>query len=105
MEYKTVNGTAYKAGTPDRLIQVLEDLRQSQVRIAIDYGNPETNESWGEVHDTTGRISRSSGSIKIPILVHNRRSLGGCSILTDAILSIRESSGAKRLLYQHCQHS
>ena len=38
--------------------------------------------------------------MKVPLLVANRRSLGGGAILTHCIVRIRESAGG-RVLYQH----
>ncbi len=96
-EYKVVNETSYEINTPDRVIEVLERCRVNKTRIVLDYGNVETKESWGEVYDITGYVGRTTGN-KSPILVYNNRSTGGGLILTDCILSIRESKG-KRLLY------
>lgn len=96
---KVFNGIYYNVETKDSLIYVLDRLRQSKTRIVLDYGNIETNESWGEIYDITGRIG-ITGPKKILILVHNSRSLGGTGILTHRIISIRESKG-KTLLYKN----
>jgi len=99
MEYKVVNGTSYHLETPKEVIDVLEACMKSRIRIVIDYGNVKTGESWGEVHDVMGYIGRSTGNVKIPILVYNTRSTGGGGILDHCILSIKESKG-KKVLYQ-----
>jgi len=91
--HKEVNGTNYHIDTNDKVIKVLERCRENRTRIVIDYGNVETKESWNEVFDISGYVGRSTGSIKIPLLVHNSRSYGGGSILTHCILSIKESKG------------
>ena len=50
-----------------------------------------------------GFIGRSTGSIKVPLLIHNRRSVGGPSLLDHCIVRVRESAGG-RVLYQHPQY-
>lgn len=45
-----------------------------------------------------GRVGRSLGTVKVPLLVHNARSLGGYELWADGIVEIRESQ-FKRLLY------
>lgn len=92
-EYKVVNGTYYNKDTNDEVIRILEICRQNRTRIVLDYGDPETGKSWNETFDVTGYIGRSTGQIKIPILVYNNRSLGGGGILTHKIISIKTSLG------------
>jgi len=67
-KYKIVNGTSYSIGTNDKVIEVLERCKANRTRIVVDYGNIETKESW---NDVSGYVGRSSGSIKIPLLVYN----------------------------------
>jgi len=98
-KYKIVNGTYYNINTNDRVIEVLERCKANRTRITVDYGDVITKKSWGDVYDITGYIGRSTGSIKIPLLIHNSRSIGGGGILTDCILSIKESKG-KRILFE-----
>jgi hypothetical protein len=88
-ERKVVNGTSYDPGTPDEVIRVLEGARGSRVRLAIAY----RAESVPEF----GRVGRTTGDVKSPILVHNARSLGGFLIPTAIIVEIRESEGGKVL--------
>ena len=92
-KYKVVNGTSYNAETPDKIIEILERARQNNTRILLDYGNVETGQSWGEVYDIRGYVGRSTGEIKIPLLIYNQRSLGGEGILTSCIVKIVESKG------------
>ena len=99
MDYKVINNTSYNHDTPDHIISILEECRKNSVSVALDYGHP-TGESWGETSDIIGYISRSTGKTKIPILVYNKRSTGGASILTNCIVKITTTKG-KRVLYQH----
>jgi len=98
--YKDFNGTSYDSSTSQEVINVLERCRQNKTRVKLDYGKVETGESWGEIHDITGYIGRSNGSIKIPLLIYNKRSWGGGGILDNCIIQIKESKGGK-VLYQH----
>ena len=92
-KYQLFNGTAYHIETSREVIEILEELRQKQVRIELDYGDTKTGRSWGEVHDIKGRIGRSNGEIKIPILLYNNRSLGGGAILDHCIIGIKSTNG------------
>jgi hypothetical protein len=96
--YKVINGTYYNAETSDKTIEFLERVRKSRERIVLDYGNTETMESWGDVYGITGTVSRSTGQVKIPLLIHNSRSLGGGAILTHCIIKAYSSKG-KRLIF------
>lgn len=72
----------------DSLIQVLEQCRQYKNRIRLWYGDIKTGRSWNEEYNIIGTIGRSSGSIKIPLLINNRRSHGGMAILTSCLIRI-----------------
>ena len=85
--------------TPVELCNLLNRLRDNRTRIVVDYGDVKTGKSWGEVYDITGYVGRSTGGIKIPLLIHNSRSHGGGALFDDCILSIKTSAG-KRTLYQ-----
>jgi len=88
-EYKIVDGTSYHVDTSPAVINALEYVRANNIRITIDYGDTKTGQSWHEEHDITGYVGRSTGQNKIPLLIYNKRSFGGGSILTHCILSIR----------------
>lgn len=96
---KIVNGTSYNQDTNDKVIEVLENARLNRVRIQVDYGH-KNGQSWGEINDITGYVGRSTGTQKIPLLIHNTRSLGGGALLTNCIVKIVTSKG-KKVLYQH----
>ncbi len=99
-KYKVVNGTSYHIGTSDEIIKILERMREQHVRLLLDYGDTETGQSWGEVHDVAGYIGRSLGPTKIPLLIYNERSQGGGGILDDCIVQILTSRD-RRVIYKH----
>jgi len=71
-----VNGTSYNEKTPRAVVDILERVRQSRERICIRYGDPATGRDWGDPR-MCGRISRSTGTVKIPLLIKTARSTGG----------------------------
>ena len=93
-QYKVVNGTSYDIRTKDKVIEVLETCRLNDTRIVLNYGSIETGESWNdEGFSIIGRVSRSTGISKIPILLHNSKSTRGRVILDDCIIGIKTSLG------------
>ena len=85
-----LSGTSYWTSTDPRLVKVLEDARDSRVRLKVTYKD-------GSVE--FGRIGRSTGTIKVPLLIHNKRSMGGGEILTTYVAEVSTSSGGT-LLYR-----
>ena len=95
-----INGTSYKTETPQTVINALERARRERFRVRLWYGNRNTGRAWAEEHDVTGYIGRSTGRVKIPLIVHNSRSMGGPGLLDDCIVRIdRIDTG--ETLYQH----
>lgn len=100
-KYKQSKNTelCYKENTPNELCVIIDKLFNNRERIVIDYGNTTTKESWNEVHDIKGRIGRSTGIVKIPLLVYNSRCYGGGALSDNSILSIKSTKG-NNLIYQ-----
>jgi len=96
-KYNIINGTSYKIGTPKEVIEILENSRINKTRIRIFYGN-ESGKDWKEYHDIIGRIGRSGGMNKIPLLLKTKRSIGGCGISDNRIIKITID---KKTVYQH----
>ena len=99
-EYQVVNGTSYDVRTPSEVVAILENARQTRTRLHVSLGDSESGRDWLEENMVNGFIGRSTGSIKVPLLIHNRRSVGGPSLLDHCIVRVRESAGG-RVLYQH----
>jgi hypothetical protein len=92
-----VNDTVYNDKTPRAVINILERARQSRERICIRYGDPATGRNWGDPR-MCGRIGRSTGTSKIPLLIKTARSTGGEGILDHAIIRI---TAGEHVLYEH----
>ena len=99
-QYNVVNGTSYDNRTPMEIILILENARKTRTRLLFDWGDQNSGKSWGEVNDLRGYIGRSTGPVKIPLLIKTSRSLGGGAILDHCIVKISESKGG-RVLWKH----
>jgi len=88
--YTTANGTCYDINTDKKIVSILDDAIINRKRLKLDYGNTETGESWNECNDIIGRIGRSTGSIKIPLLILTSRSYGGGALLDSCIIKITD---------------
>jgi hypothetical protein len=95
----TNSGTYYNEGTPQRIIEILEQARETGQRLQLFYGDIETGRNWNEEYNTTGTIGRSTGTVKIPLLIATSRSMGGGGISTDRIIAIRDTK-TKKVLYR-----
>lgn len=94
------SGTCYTIGTDYKVAEILEKLisEHRSTRVRLWYG--ENGKSWDEENDVCGYIGRSTGTIKIPLLISSRQSLGGGAILEKYIVKIVDTR-TKRTLYQH----
>lgn len=86
--YQIVNGTAYNESTNNKIVSILEQARQTGQKLKVYYGDVLTGKDWNEEHDTIGTIGRSTGNIKIPLLITSSRSIGGGGLLDDCIVKI-----------------
>lgn len=99
LKYKKLPlGTCYRDDTPDSMAELLEGLRVGRGRYKFWYGDVKTGRAWGDVE--AGRIGRSTGSIKIPLVIKTARSMGGGALLSSCIVKITESRGGREV-YKH----
>jgi hypothetical protein len=97
------SGTYYHAGTAWRVRDVLEWAREKGKRVRMFYGNTETSplgRDWGEECDTVGRIGRSMGPLKVPLLIPRSNSHGGGAVLDDCIVRIIDTAKREEV-YRH----
>jgi hypothetical protein len=100
--YKIFNGTAYHAATKNEVVNILEDARinSRKVRLRIHLGDPITGKPWSDKPEN-GYIGRSTGRIKIPLLIPRIDSMGGPGLLDDCIIRICEKkNGTYREVYK-----
>lgn len=93
-KYFQVRGTSFPVGTNPIVAEWLQTalergrLRRDAGRIRIYYGDAETGRGWNEEHDVRGKVGRSTGTYKVPLLLHNSRSTGGFAILCKSIVKL-----------------
>lgn len=87
--HKVLNGTHYHRDTPDAVIRAIELAREKGHRVRIFCGDVNTGVAWAEENDIMGRIGRSTGTFKAPLLIANARSMGGPALMDHCILGIR----------------
>ena len=85
-----MSDTYFHPDCPTNIRDILERARKGQTRISVYYGSAETGHGWGDVE--TGRVGRSMGPQKVPIMLYSRRSIGGSAILTSSIVRITHAN-------------
>ena len=86
---KIINGYEFDKNTPEDVVDILlRYMYDTSVRIRLFYGDTKTGKDWCEEYDTMGYVGGSTGKVKIPLLINNRKSSGGHAILTGSIVSI-----------------
>jgi hypothetical protein len=89
--------TWYSSKTPSQLKKVLEKCRKEETLVRVFYCG-EDGKDWLEEYDMLGRIGRSTGLMKIPLLVP-KGAYGGGSLLDDRIGKVVDVASGK-VLYQ-----
>ena len=99
--YGTIQDTEtwYDSRTAPYVVKVLERCRKAGNIIRVFYGNTETGQCWLEENDVIGKVGRSTGPMKSPLLVPEG-DCGGGAILTDCILRILDVLTGQEL-YRH----
>jgi hypothetical protein len=98
------NGHCYNVNTPVGVVEILEKYSNGATRIRVFYGDQATGRCWMEENDTIGTIGRSTGRIKIPLLIKTRRSFGGGALLDSAVVKITVKIHGvvmPQIVYQH----
>ncbi len=98
VKYKECLGTFFKKETPDGVCDVLSRYVGCSKRLRLFLGDAKTGKAWPEESDVVGRIGRSMGPLRVPLLLANARSSGGGAILDHCIVRIQEG---QRVLYSH----
>jgi hypothetical protein len=94
--YQVANGTFYHASTPVAVIRVLEAARADGKTIRIHVGDVNTGRDWLEEHDVKGTVGRSTGSIKIPLLIEKGEH-GGSGLFDHCIVKILSVASGRTL--------
>lgn len=88
--------TWFTPGTDPKVSDILERYRKSDSLLRLFLGDPSTGRDWTEENDVVGRVGRSGGFMKVPLLVTPGDD-GGGAILTDSIVRLMDVSTNKEL--------
>lgn len=91
--------TQYDPDTNLVVKEYLEAYRKTGAKVRLFFGDVETGRDWLSEHDVLGRITRTTGPLKAPILVTDN-SNGGGIILSACILKIVDAE-SKKVIWQH----
>ncbi|MBB4730507.1 hypothetical protein [Xanthomonas arboricola] len=91
--------TYFDPHTEPAVRRVLETCRLAHTVVRLILGNRHTGQPWLEEHDVVGTIGRSTGLLKVPLLVP-RGEYGGGGILSANVLGIVDWISGK-LRYRH----
>jgi hypothetical protein len=103
ISYRIVNGTAYHEETTEAVVEWLERARTKGGRVRLTLGDTLSGNAWNDKPEF-GRVGRSTGEIKVPLLLKTNRSIGGGSILDHCIIKLeyKATSGERyRTVYKH----
>lgn len=96
-------GTWFTPGTPPEVQAILENARRTGQKLRMELGDPATGQRWGD-DAQVGLIGRSTGTLKIPLLLASSRSTGGEGLMPDCIVRIEDPANG-RLLWKHPTYS
>ena len=91
--------TYFDPETDPKAAHVLERCRKEDTKVRLIQGDTETGRTWLDEHDVVGRIGRSAGALKVPLLIEPGAD-GGTAILTACLLAIIDW-GSGEFLYRH----
>lgn len=79
------------------LINIILRAYKYKFRIRIFYGDIHTGRSWNEEYDVTGTIGKTTGNIKIPILLKRKDSNGGGALCLSSVIRIDDIEDKRTL--------
>jgi hypothetical protein len=88
--------TLFHPQTPVDLCRRLERAREQNARVRIVLGDAATGRAWLEEHDLIGRIGRSCGPMRVPLLLEEGES-GGPALLDHCIVKLIDLDRHKTL--------
>jgi hypothetical protein len=91
-------GTHFHPDTVPEVARILDSCLASGAKIRLFLGDAATGVAWHEENDVVGRIGRSTGPCKVPLMVSGKDS-GGPALLEHCIVGILAKGG--RWLWKH----
>lgn len=91
--------TYFDPGTDPRLARVLETCRRERRQVRLILGDTSTGKSWLDEHYVVGAIGRSTGAMKVPLLIEPGEA-GGMAIVCAHVLVVMDWDTSEPL-YRH----
>lgn len=91
--------TYFDPGTDPKVARALETCRRDGRKVRLVQGDTASGRSWLDEHDVVGRIGRSTGMMKVPLLIEAGAD-GGVAILTNCLLRLIDWESG-RDLFRH----
>lgn len=91
--------TYFDPATDPKAARVLDRCREESTKVRLILGDTVTGRIWLDEHDVVGRIGRSMGTLKVPLLIEPGAD-GGSAILTACLLAIIDW-GSGEFLFRH----
>lgn len=96
-----IKETWFDQETPVAVRRVIERYRKSGDKLRIYYGETSTGRDWMDENDVIGFVGRSTGMMKIPLLIEDGEN-GGSGMLDHCIVKMQDGNTGK-VLYQHAK--
>lgn len=81
----------------EELMNIILRAYKYKFRIRVFYGDIHTGRSWNEEYDVMGKIGRTCGNIKIPILLRRKDSYYGGALLLSSVIRIDDIEDKRTL--------
>jgi len=95
-------GTWFNPDTPLKVQKILETARKKSTQLRLFLGDRDSGKDWLEEFDVLGKIGRSMGALKVPLLIND--DIGGPAVLDSSIVRIIRVADKKEL-YRHPGYS
>ena len=81
----------------EALMSLIVRAWKYKFRIRVFYGDIHTGRSWNEEYDVMGTIGRTTGNIKVPILLSRKNSNYGGALLLSSVIRVDDIEDKKTL--------
>lgn len=92
-------GTWFDPDTPTKVRRLIECYRKAGSSLRVCYGDAKTGRDWLEENDVIGRVGRSTGVLKVPLLVADN-DCGGFPMLDACIVRMLDAR-SRQEIYRH----
>ncbi len=82
------SGVWYHAQTPKAVVDALEEARRLDETVRVFYGDAKTGKDWLETNDVKGKLGRSMGPVKAPLLLASPRAASGAALLDHCVVKL-----------------